>query len=112
MAYPIAVKHEQPINFVSALVFTIILRLDTTVAAKGLSRAEKLKGIPITMARVEAVLRIVPYALMEMSAVVREATDDQVTTIDIIIYMTLILGGQRSDEAIGDWWQGLASAVS
>jgi len=82
------------------------------VAAKGLTRADELKGISVTIARAESVLRLLAYALMEVSVVAGEATDDQVISINIITYMILNLQGQLADGAIGNWWQRLASAVS
>jgi hypothetical protein len=73
------------------------------IAANSLIRADDLKCRSIIFKRAEAVIRIVAYALTEVSIVSGEATDEQVTTFHIISNVMLIEGGRHLDEFT--WWR-------
>jgi hypothetical protein len=82
-----------------------------TIAAKALRRAEELQNRPDDFRREEAILRMVAYASTEVSVVAREATNDEVSTIGIVLFTALIQGGRYLDRTTG-WWERLAEAMS
>ena len=81
-------------------------------AADGLSHADELNGRSTILKRAEAVIRMVAYALMEVSVAAGEATDHQVTTIHITPHMALTQGGRKLDESISGWRKDMASEGS
>jgi hypothetical protein len=58
----------------------------------------KAKDKSGTFRREEAVLRIVAYAIIEVSIVAKEAIIKEASIVDIILFITLILRGQILDE--------------
>jgi hypothetical protein len=60
------------------------------IAAEALRRANELQRRPGDFRREEAILRIVAYASTEVSVVAGEATNDEVSTIGIVLFTALI----------------------
>jgi len=58
----------------------------------------KAKDKNRTFRREEAVLRIVVYAIIEVSIVAKEATIKEASIVNIVLFITLILGGRILDE--------------
>jgi hypothetical protein len=81
------------------------------IAAGALRRAEELQDRPDDFRREEAILRMVAYASTEVSVVAGEATNDEVSTVGIVLFTALIQGGRYLDRTTG-WWEGLAEAMS
>jgi hypothetical protein len=84
------------------------------IAARTLRRAMefKVKDKSGTFRREEAVLRMVAYAAMEVSIATEEATDKEVSTVDIVLFITLTSGGRILDEVNRCWRKRLADADS
>ncbi|PVH68423.1 hypothetical protein DL98DRAFT_522768 [Cadophora sp. DSE1049] len=81
------------------------------VAAKALRRARELEDKRGTSRRGVAVLRMVAYASMEVSIVAKEATVEQVCTVDVNLFIALTSVGRILVEVTG-WRERLAEAVS
>jgi hypothetical protein len=84
------------------------------IAAHALRRAMefKVKDKSGTFRREEAVLRMVAYASMEVSIAAEEATVKEVSTVDIVLFITLTSGGRILDEVTRCWPKRLADAGS
>ena len=77
------------------------------IAAKVLRRANELKKKRDTFRREEAVLRMISYAVMEVSEVAGEATEDEVRYNRYLLFIVLILKGR-----IAGWlWEKIAEAI-
>jgi hypothetical protein len=84
------------------------------IAAHTLRRAIefKAKNKDGAFRREEAVLRMVAYASMEVSITAGEATVNEVSIVDIVLFIALTLGGRILDEVTRCWRKRLADAVS
>lgn len=80
------------------------------IAANALRRAEELKDKHGTFQREGEVLRMVAYAVIQVSVVAGEATKDQVSAIDIVLFVALTSGARILNEVAG--WGRLVEAVS
>lgn len=84
------------------------------IAAHALRRAMefKVKDKDGIFRREEAVLRMVAYASMEVSITAEEATANEVSKVDIVLFIAVTSGGSILNEVTRCWRKRLADADS